>query len=286
MSSFDFKLVNCRCKDDLLDFEEACREEARMSEAFDKKDWEEALEVYKTAREMFETVMKHDDTISHVRQLPVFLRRFTRGAVLAYVVSRGVEVLERAKRHQEAVDTLRMLIEQDLYLPLYQGHWYERLTLDLDQHLKKPGESLEEVRNGMNDREVRKAKRLALVQRALMIKNRKILGGKFDKQVEELESRSDWSPAGETPSETIQGRLMPKEQTGGKTVFVIEQDGEDGEERESLLCSVEEFCREYYRREKGLKQGLHAEGSVVGTILAVMFWEVLYETSLPDVFRY
>lgn len=43
--------------------------------------------------------------------------------------------------------------------------------------------------------------------------------------------------------------------------------------------------REYYK-DLGFDQGLHGEGAVVNTICALLFWDVLYETPVPDAFRY
>ena len=55
-----------------------------------------------------------------------FLRKFTSGSVLAYICTKGVEVLEKLKRYEEAVEMLQFLVGQNLYLPDYHGHWYER----------------------------------------------------------------------------------------------------------------------------------------------------------------
>lgn len=72
---------------------------------------------------------------------------------------------------------------------------------------------------------------------------------------------------------------MPKDnRPGAKTVFVFD-DGID-----NILCSVEEYVREFYKA-KGLTEGLHGEGAVVNTICALLFWDVLYELSPPDVYR-
>ncbi len=258
-----------------------------MSEAFDSKNWEEARKVYEETMPMFEETLKDEEATEHVKSLPLFLRRLTRGAVLAYVVTKGVEVLERFKLHGEATQVLNKLIAQELYLPHYHGHWYERLVLDLDQHLKSPSRALEAVNDGLDDRHVREARRLALFQRVAMIKNRKKKED-CEEQLSQLQQRKDWKALPDkTPAVTIQGRLLPKEQTGGKTVFVYEssRDGGDAMERETTLCSVEEYVREWYRFKKDLEEGLHAEGAVVNTVCAVLFWDVIYNTTVADAFR-
>ena len=65
---------------------------------------------------------------------------------------------------------------------------------------------------------------------------------------------------------------------GAKSAFIYSR-GAD-----SFLCSVEEFARESYR-DLGFDQGLHGEGAVVNTICGILFWDVLYETPVPDAFR-
>ncbi len=72
-----------------------------MSEAFEAKDWDDALSVYQNARRMFESILSDKAMSEHVESLPRFLRRFTRGAVLAYVLTKGVEVLERKKEYEQ-----------------------------------------------------------------------------------------------------------------------------------------------------------------------------------------
>ena len=55
-----------------------------------------------------------------------------------------------------------------------------------------------------------------------------------------------WLAPQEPQTLTIQGRMMPKSnRPGEKTVFVAE-----GAEND-LLCSVEEFVREHYKRHEG-----------------------------------
>lgn len=225
-----------RDRRDLLAFEEACGLEADMTSAFEVKDWVKAAEeVTPKALALFDRVLDEDG--AHAGSLPRFLRRFTRGAVLAYVLSKAVEVFERLREYDKAVDLIRRLLKQDLYLPDYRGRWYERLTLDLDQHLKDPRGCLNEVINGLDDAEVMVARRLFLCQRAEKIctakKNTSLKG-----ELRELSGRSDWIRTPDTPNTALEGRLMPKEDNRGKTVFVFETG--HGEE---LLCSVEEYVK-------------------------------------------
>ena len=70
---------------------------------------------------------------AHASSLPPFLRKFTQGSVMAYVLTKAVDACEKLRDYSQAVQLLRILLSQDLYLIDYRGLWYERLTLDLDQ---------------------------------------------------------------------------------------------------------------------------------------------------------
>ena len=76
---------------------------------------------------------------------------------------------------------------------------------------------------------------------------------------------------------------MPKSNLPGeKTVFVIEGQTSDDQD---LLCSVEEYVKDYYKKQNGFTNGIHAEGSVVNTIATILFWDIMYDLDVPDAFR-
>ena len=76
---------------------------------------------------------------------------------------------------------------------------------------------------------------------------------------------------------------MPKSNLPGeKTVFVVE--GQTSEDQD-LLCSVEEYVKDYYKKQNGFTNGIHAEGSVVNTIATILFWDIMYDLDVPDAFR-
>ena len=74
---------------------------------------------------------------SHAKSLPHHLRSFTACSVYIRVMSYGVEALQRQRRYPEAVALLEEMLSQDVFQLSYHGRWYERLALNLDQHLKQ-----------------------------------------------------------------------------------------------------------------------------------------------------
>ena len=267
-------------RDDLLHFESVCALEGEMAEFISNKDWEGAVDPVKKAIDAFDELIKDPSREEHLRELPDFLRRFTSGSVLAYILTKGVDIFERLKNHEQAVIILRKLTGQDLYLPDYHGHWYERLVLDLDQHLKSPKECLEAVKNGLDDPYVQEARLLSLCQRLHKVTSTKKNAGILShKEKQNFIDHKRWLTPQDPITITIQGKMMPKSNMPGeKTVFVAE--GEDTD----LLCSVEEFVKEHFKSKKGFTNGLHAEGSVTNTIAAILFWDIIY-ADIEDVFR-
>ena len=224
----------------LLAFEEAVREEDLLEQAVASKDYDTGLEVLTRLRAMREEV--GEDEVSHVVGLPCFLRRFSGLAVLTCGLSKGVDLLEKSRQYEEAVKLIRQLLSSP-HLPHYRGHWYERLSLDLDSHLKSPQEALEVVEQALQDERVRGGRRLMLLQRAEKIgKARK---GALAEELEALKERLDcWDlpTAEELPTVTVQGRIISKEgQTGAKSVFQVAT--EEGVQ----FCSVEELVKLHYR---------------------------------------
>lgn len=70
--------------------------------------------------------------------LPVHLRCFTPEWVYTKMCYLGVEVLQKKKQYEEAVGQLELLLKQDTYCAECRGLWWERLALNVHQHLKQP----------------------------------------------------------------------------------------------------------------------------------------------------
>ena len=270
-----------RSRDDLVQFEATCSLEADLCDQMAEKNWIEAAKYSEVAAKQFEELFEDSDKMKHMKSLPDYLRRFTNGSILAYVMTKGVEIYERLKDYDNAVRLLHVLVAQDTFLPDYHGHWYERLVLDLDQHLKNPKDAIDTIWQGLNDPHVQEARLFSLCQRITKLSTMKKKSGLMTlKEKQKFLDHHRWLAPQEPKTLTIQGKMMPKSNLPGeKTVFVAE-----GAEND-LLCSVEEFVKEHYKRNEGFTNGLHAESSVIITIATVLFWDIIYDCEVPDVFR-
>lgn len=124
----------------MIRYGEAALLELQVRESYDNKQWEMLVDQTEPIAQLFSEYLENyrDDDL----KLPLFLRRYTAGSVYVYTFNKRIEALQCLKRYEEAVDLIRMLIQQEVYLPTHRGHWYERLALNLEQHLKQPYEVL------------------------------------------------------------------------------------------------------------------------------------------------
>ena len=85
--------------------------------------------------------------------------------------------------------------------------------------------ALESISDGLDDPNVRVARKLSLFQRAAKIcgmkRNQEQLGYSQD-TLDVFESREDWMEIDETPKVSIQGRMMAKDNQPGKTRPTLE----------------------------------------------------------------
>uniref|UniRef100_A0A671M733 Fanconi-associated nuclease n=1 Tax=Sinocyclocheilus anshuiensis TaxID=1608454 RepID=A0A671M733_9TELE len=120
----------------LYRYETAMRALQEVIAAMQTGSWEDAHVLYATAKATWQE-MKDSCDLSHQEQLPVFLRCFTVGWTYTRILSRGVEILQRLRRYENSVEELRNLLSQPVYCVDSRGRWWDRLALNLQQHLKQ-----------------------------------------------------------------------------------------------------------------------------------------------------
>nr|XP_060611764.1 fanconi-associated nuclease 1 isoform X1 [Anolis sagrei ordinatus] len=268
-------------RDDFIRYSSAAYLSNDISLALALRNWKEGLNLYKGAKETWRELGNHPSLRYHAT-LPEYLRRFTVGWVYTRILSYGVEILQRLHMYEEAVAQLQDLLAQHVYCMDSRGRWWDRLALNLHQHLKDPEKTIECIRKGLQDPFVRTGHRLSLSQRGQKMREspscktfRSILQDLPLLQVEDV------------AHVTIKGKLCP--QTGiGRSVFLMEdfQMEDRGEDLESstVMCSVEELALAHYKRD-GFDQGIHGEGSTFTTLFGLLMWDIIFMDGIPDVFR-
>jgi len=247
-----------------------------VREALENQNWETVVELTDSINSRLPEAFRNN--ICDV-DLPLFLRRFTAGAVHVYILNKRIEALQRLKQYREAVDLLSTLIEQESYLLTHRGHWYERLVLNMEQHLKNPLKALELIKSGLEDAWVSPSHKLALSQRATRICQTPKLRDKFESFLADLPLIVPSEPR----NNTITGRSLPSETAGRKSVFIRGDSEATLNEGDITLCSVEELVLQHYL-ENGYTHGLHAEGSTMWSVIGLLFWDIIYDSNVSDVF--
>ncbi|KAL0968667.1 hypothetical protein UPYG_G00269950 [Umbra pygmaea] len=264
-------------RDDLIRYEAAMRSLQELITAMQLGRWDEALGLYTAAKNTWQE-LSQTVQLSNQEELPVFLRCFTTGWAYTRIVSRGVEVLQRLHRYTEAVEELRSLLAQSVYCPDSRGRWWDRLALNLQQHLKLTEQAISSIRDGLSDPLVRTGHQLSLHQRASRMKE-----SPSYKKYRPLLSDLPTIHVNDVTHVTIRGQLFPHEGGKGKNIFLLPaEDGEGG--GSTVMCSVEELSLAHYRQQ-GYDQGIHGEGSTFSTLFGLLLWDLIFMDGIPDVFR-
>lgn len=264
-----------RDREDLIRYAAAAHMLSDISAAMASGKWEEARELSQSAKGDWDQLKSHP-SLKHHEALPLFLRCFTVGWIYTRIFSRAVEILERLRMYEEAVEELENLLSQKIYCPDSRGRWWDRLALNLHQHLKRPEAAIKCISEGLADPEVRTGHRLSLYQRAVRLRE-----SPSCKKYKHLLSQLPEIAVEDVKHVTITGRLCPQHGMG-KSVFVIETG--DATNPTTILCSVEELALDYYRR-SGFDQGIHGEGSTFSTLCGLLLWDIIFMDGIPDVFR-
>ncbi|XP_061891314.1 fanconi-associated nuclease 1 isoform X2 [Entelurus aequoreus] len=266
-----------RDRDDLIRYEASMRTLQEVILAMQSGHWEEALDLYTAAKNDWQH-LKESLELSHQEELPVFLRSFTAGWAYTRILSRGVEILQRLRRYEEAVSELQSLLLQDVYCPDSRGRWWDRLALNLQQHLKNPEQAICAMRDGLSDPLVRTGHKLSLHQRAVRMRESPSFK-KYRLQLRDLPTLD----VQDVKHVTIRGQLFPHEGGMGKSRFLVPSNEDDCSDA-TVICSVEDLSLAHYRQQ-GFDQGIHGEGSTFSTLFALLLWDIIFMDGISDVFR-
>ncbi|XP_063305212.1 fanconi-associated nuclease 1 [Pelobates fuscus] len=267
-------------REDLMRYESAMHKLVELVVTMTNGNWKEAHLLYQNAGKDWDELTS-DVVLRHHESLPVYLRSFTFGWVYTRIRSRGVEILQRLHLYSEAVDLLQTLLSQHVYCPDSRGRWWDRLVLNLHQHLKCTEKAIGFIMEGLSDPFVRTGHKLSLYQRAVRMRESPSCK-KFHHMFSDLPKLE----VDDVPHVTIKGKLYPN--TGmGKSVFLMEDiTGDLGEDNSvsTVMCSVEELALAHYR-DQGFDQGIHGEGSTFSTLYGLLMWDIIFMEGIPDVFR-
>lgn len=191
------------------------------------------------------------------------LNRYTAKWVFSGIISVGIDLLERKRKYEDACKYLNFLIAQNQVNLSKRGDWWIRLVLDLC-HLNKKDEAIKNIKIALSDQNCRQ-------QHIMRLENKleSLLKNKTSKENIKLETtllKGNFN--------SIEGSRKILE--NGKNSFINSS---------GLPCSVEDFALEYYLSFKEWKFGRHCEGQPLTMIFSLLFWDILFESSIPYAFQ-
>lgn len=238
--------------------------------ATDKKD--SAL-IYQLADKSYVELKKIVDR-NIVDNRPSYLHRFTPGHKYTKALWHAIPFIIRP--HKElACEWLRFLLDQRLFCQYLRGAWFIQLTIIQTMHLKKYEEVTKTLIESLKDTSLKNIHRMELNKRAEKIKYNKackisqIDFGKIS-SVQPL-------PLKDLPYREIDAQAFRSENSGQKRNYYIRIDS--GFE----LYTVEEVALNYYDQNYGLN-GIHCENSLLVTSFFLLFWDIIYDHTIPSVF--
>ena len=200
------------------------------------------------------------DEWDRLRKRRPFAARFRREHVLALILVVLVSFQEKQKLYAEAAAVITRLLATPL-CPERRGHLWVRLCIDrkhtLGMHASKAAAT-----EGLRDPMVRSGDRVNLARRV------KELSESEEHNIVYI-SASRFKLASDMKSSGHQGHC--------KFLGYREEDG--------AVVRVEEFVLQTYATEAQW-QGVHSESGIWTMLFVLLFWEQIFDDSVPDVFLY
>ena len=259
-------------------------DEFELFNVLDGKDYEQAYCLFKDKIEKYKSSILDSSSLNRDKALPVYLLSFTSGSIYTKILSIfAFEVLQRLKKYQEANDLFEFLLyKQNVYRLGSRSKWFERLAINYETHLKNPLKSFQSIKNGLEDQEnIIFSGRLNLFSRLEKISNTKryLKIEEINQEIGQLCAREKYDFK-EAPIVEILGTLLHTSEfiPGRKNVFI------DSPSKSGMTISVEQVALSHYIDNLGYTHGKHAETSTLTTLYGILFWDIIWENSVFNVF--
>ncbi len=209
--------------------------------------------------------------IFKTRKVDHFRIRYTSGWIYAKILSEYVSILETQKMYDTATLYLRDLLESP-FCTYKRGGWYNRLALDLE-HMKNKQDALSVCEQALMDPFLRTHDRLTIEKRT----------DRLCKATKAVKSPNNKLNLHQTIQKATDMYIRGKYPTG----FQPERS------KKSIFLSydkitnayVEQLALEFYHMKYSYTGGVHCEGSIFASMYSLLFWDIIYDSSVPFVFQ-
>ena len=304
----------------LLEFEASIRIQFRIDNILEfngtpkRNDLRTVINIFEEVYPRWQTLVKDEqlkeDSIYETGE-GAYLRRFSPAWVYTRIVHKGAFVFGRLHEHQREHSLLVELLTQNLFHAARRGAWYQRKAL-LEEHYMDsltpvPGLSdevqkkhwkrvaLETCEQGLADKETHLIyhydlqKRIMKLEKQLKVPKRqqhsfghvslskpteRTFGGIRIERPPRLRRSNSSNPT--LTNGRVSSPSVSTTRRGAKTIWLDPSSPADE-------VSVEAMCLSHYRS-LGYK-GYHSEGSIIRTLFGYLFFDILFQTYVPNVFQ-
>jgi len=242
---------------DMKKFHEALSIRYQLETLMENKQYEKADELAQSAALLFKKYKKtFPQFYEDQRDLPDYLFRFTTTGVYVRILRFHVEILEKLKEYEDAVNLLKTLLKLNVYKHK-RGFWWSRLIINF-KHLKRDEKFImSEVEDALQEKCLSQPQRMDILLRLeKTLKSgvgEKLKGWNTIKE----KARKLSTKTGDTQ---YSGKLWISEVDGGE-----------------IIESVELLVLRRLKSRFNFDRGLHSEVSVFSTLLSLILYKDILE---------
>ena len=215
--------------------------------------------------EAWQVMMTSEETCVHVTGI-LWFQTFTRGWVLTRIIESLARQYQKTKKHHSARLIYEALLSQNVFRLPKRGRWSDEHVKIMEHH-DDVAKCIDVCKSALNDPYVRSGHRSNIEKRLARLSNR------FKRKKHPTEQAEiNLSSYDVVPSVVIQGVKVFSE-TGKKALYL--NSANEG-------VTVEELALDFYAQQGWC--GLHTENSIVTTMFGIMYWDIIFDDSIPGVF--
>ncbi|KAJ3051552.1 hypothetical protein HK097_007432 [Rhizophlyctis rosea] len=247
-------------REDMLSYVRLLQLEVRVARIMEKNTEEgfrEVKEIWRECKGEWEECV--GEGRGHVTEVPWF-QVFTPGWVLTRIMTTCAHALFRLKEYALQVELLQQLLNQRLFCLAKRGKWYDDLVRILHNYVDQQ-QAADVCCLALEDPFLQTGHRSSIQKRL-----RRLYKGKMKPAMVDL------GKPGKITEQTIKA-VKTFSEANRKALW-------QGDNEQDV--NVEELCLQYYRKD-GWK-GFHSENSIVTTLFGLLFWDIIFDDSVPGVF--
>ncbi|KAG5310603.1 FAN1 nuclease, partial [Acromyrmex insinuator] len=248
----------------LLDYIEAKNALTYILTAIEKKQWDTVQNLGTLAAQRLPLFLEVESKSFQDSSLPHHIRHFMPGYVWLKVLSKSIDAFKKSKETlSQAIEFLLILIEQNCHMKHRKGQWYSELIKIEMFHRKNFEASFMFLSKAILCENLSEVDEFNLLDRANKIYKRK----------SGIEKRTKNSI--KIMLDTVFNRIQLTHQNS-KTI----EGTACGKGIDQVYGSVENLALYHYKNE-GYIKGVHCEGAFPITLFATLFWNEIYNISVP-----